>query len=100
MIQTNALTHEPELHYCKLPPNIKNCYVFVMDATVATGAAAIMAIRVLLVRASSRSTRVSQSHHSTSSILGSQRQHHSQKRRMLSRKTLPYDAFDCEFDFD
>ncbi|KAI0989633.1 hypothetical protein GJ496_008304 [Pomphorhynchus laevis] len=48
LIQTSRTTGEPELYYLRLPDNIHNCRVFVLDATVATGAAAIMAIRVLL----------------------------------------------------
>ncbi|CAG0880608.1 unnamed protein product [Darwinula stevensoni] len=48
LIQTNPKTGEPELYYFKLPKNIKDYHVILMDATVATGAAAIMAIRVLL----------------------------------------------------
>lgn len=48
LIQTNDLTGEPELHYCKLPRDLTGCSVLLMDASVATGAAAIMAIRVLL----------------------------------------------------
>ncbi|KAK2169706.1 hypothetical protein NP493_1177g00004, partial [Ridgeia piscesae] len=48
LIQTNLDTGEPELHYLRLPKDIKDHYVMVLDATVATGAAAIMAIRVLL----------------------------------------------------
>ena len=38
-----------QLHFLRLPRDISKCYVILMDATVATGAAAIMAIRVLLV---------------------------------------------------
>lgn len=37
MIQTNEKTMEPELYYCRLPPNIQEFKVFLMDATVATG---------------------------------------------------------------
>ena len=37
-----------QLHYLRLPKDIKDHYVMLMDATVATGAAAMMAIRVLL----------------------------------------------------
>ena len=37
-----------QLHYTRLPRDIKDQYIFLMDATVATGAAAMMAIRVLL----------------------------------------------------
>ena len=48
LIQTNELTGEPELHYLRLPSDIKNDRVLLMDATLATGAAAIMGIRVLL----------------------------------------------------
>lgn len=48
LIQTNQSTGEPELYYLRLPKDIKDYRVVLMDATVATGAAAIMAIRVLL----------------------------------------------------
>ncbi|XP_033736949.1 uridine-cytidine kinase-like 1 isoform X1 [Pecten maximus] len=48
LIQTNFDTGEPELHYLRLPKDIKESHVMLMDATVATGAAAMMAIRVLL----------------------------------------------------
>lgn len=48
LIQTNESTGEPELHYLRLPSDIKNDRVLLMDATLATGAAAIMGIRVLL----------------------------------------------------
>lgn len=37
-----------QLHYLRLPKEIKESHVMLMDATVATGAAAMMAIRVLL----------------------------------------------------
>ncbi len=37
-----------KLHYLRLPSDIKNSIVLLMDATLATGAAAMMAIRVLL----------------------------------------------------
>lgn len=49
LIQTNQTSGEPELHFLRLPTNIADCHVLLMDATVATGAAAIMAIRILLV---------------------------------------------------
>lgn len=39
-----------QLHYLRLPKDIHKDFVILMDATVATGAAAMMAIRVLLVR--------------------------------------------------
>ncbi|RZF39578.1 hypothetical protein LSTR_LSTR001099 [Laodelphax striatellus] len=48
LIQTNITTGEPELYYLRLPKDIKDYKVILMDATVATGAAAMMAIRVLL----------------------------------------------------
>ncbi|XP_044737566.1 uridine-cytidine kinase-like 1 isoform X1 [Chrysoperla carnea] len=48
LIQTNLITGEPELYYLRLPKDIKDYKVILMDATVATGAAAMMAIRVLL----------------------------------------------------
>nr|CAD7451936.1 unnamed protein product [Timema tahoe] len=48
LIQTNTSTGEPELYYLRLPKDIKDYKVILMDATVATGAAAMMAIRVLL----------------------------------------------------
>ncbi|XP_074032939.1 uridine-cytidine kinase-like lethal (2) k01209 [Leptinotarsa decemlineata] len=48
LIQTNLNTGEPELYYLRLPKDIKDYKVILMDATVATGAAAMMAIRVLL----------------------------------------------------
>ena len=37
-----------QLYYLRLPKDIKDYHIFLMDATVATGAAGIMAIRVLL----------------------------------------------------
>jgi uridine kinase len=48
LIQTNETTDEPALHFLRLPPDISRCHVILMDATIATGAAAIMAIRILL----------------------------------------------------
>jgi uridine kinase len=48
LIQTNCETEEPELYYCRLLKDIRDYRVMLMDATVATGAAAMMAIRVLL----------------------------------------------------
>ena len=38
LIQTNESTGEPELHYLRLPKDIKNNIVLLMDATLATGA--------------------------------------------------------------
>ncbi|KAJ3093153.1 hypothetical protein HK102_006069 [Quaeritorhiza haematococci] len=48
LIQTDPSTGEPQLHYCKLPSDISEGYVMLMDGTIATGAAALMAIRVIL----------------------------------------------------
>ncbi|KAI9206344.1 uracil phosphoribosyltransferase-domain-containing protein [Polychytrium aggregatum] len=48
LIQTDPSTGEPQLHFCKLPDDITERTVLVTDATIATGAAALMAIRVLL----------------------------------------------------
>eukprot|EP00795_Rhopilema_esculentum_P007854 gene7854-13732_t len=58
LIQTNKDTDEPELHYLRLPKDIRRDHVILMDATVASGAAefdnssvsstALMAIRILL----------------------------------------------------
>nr|XP_055041535.1 uridine-cytidine kinase-like 1 isoform X1 [Misgurnus anguillicaudatus] len=48
LIQTNHDTGEPELHYLRLPKDITEDYVILMDSTVSTGAAALMAVRVLL----------------------------------------------------
>lgn len=48
LIQTDPGTGEPMLHFCKLPIDIAERWVLLTDATIATGAAALMAIRVLL----------------------------------------------------
>lgn len=48
LIQTNQQTGEPELHYLRLPRDISEDYVILLEGTVSTGAAALMAIRVLL----------------------------------------------------
>ncbi|XP_069506955.1 uridine-cytidine kinase-like 1 isoform X6 [Ambystoma mexicanum] len=48
LIQTNPNTGEPELHYLRLPKDISEDHVILMDCTVSTGAAAMMAVRVLL----------------------------------------------------
>lgn len=37
LIQTNDRTMEPELHYLRLPKNISQYKILLMDATVATG---------------------------------------------------------------
>lgn len=38
-----------QLHYLRLPKDISEDFVILMDSTVSTGAAALMAVRVLLV---------------------------------------------------
>ncbi|KAI8911227.1 uridine-cytidine kinase-like 1-like protein [Powellomyces hirtus] len=48
LIQTDQSTGEPQLHYCKLPNDVSSRYVLLSDAQIATGAAALMAIRVIL----------------------------------------------------
>ncbi|KAG0042275.1 hypothetical protein BGZ83_000696 [Gryganskiella cystojenkinii] len=50
LIQTDPSNGEPQLHYCKLPTALVDgsTYIFLMDAVVGTGAAGLMAIRVLL----------------------------------------------------
>lgn len=44
-----TIASPPQLHYLRLPKEISEDYVILMDSTVSTGAAALMAIRVLLV---------------------------------------------------
>ncbi|KAF7661096.1 hypothetical protein LDENG_00269940 [Lucifuga dentata] len=48
LIQTNLDSGEPELHYLRLPKDISEDHVILMDSMVSTGAAAMMAVRVLL----------------------------------------------------
>uniref|UniRef100_A0A673MMA5 Uridine-cytidine kinase n=1 Tax=Sinocyclocheilus rhinocerous TaxID=307959 RepID=A0A673MMA5_9TELE len=48
LIQTNLESGEPELHYLRLPRDISEDHVILMDSTISTGAAAMMAVRVLL----------------------------------------------------
>ncbi|CAB4000529.1 uridine-cytidine kinase-like 1, partial [Paramuricea clavata] len=48
LIQTNEDTDEPELHFLRLPRDIQKDHVILLDATLASGAAALMAIRILL----------------------------------------------------
>lgn len=47
---TSLLHPRPcQLHYLRLPKDISEDHVILMDSTVSTGAAAMMAVRVLLV---------------------------------------------------
>uniref|UniRef100_A0A915HKN8 Uridine kinase n=1 Tax=Romanomermis culicivorax TaxID=13658 RepID=A0A915HKN8_ROMCU len=49
LIQTDwKESHEPQLHYLRIPNDIHEYKVILMDAQVATGAAAMMGIRILL----------------------------------------------------
>ncbi|KAH7116028.1 uridine-cytidine kinase 2 [Dendryphion nanum] len=49
LIQTNNATGEPELHYRALPASIKNDgLIMLLDPQMSTGAAALMAVRVLV----------------------------------------------------
>ena len=48
IIVVNNRCNYLQLHYQRLPRDIKDHHVIVMDATISTGAAAMMAIRVLL----------------------------------------------------
>lgn len=49
LIQTNYRTGEPELHFNKLPHNIKEHHnVLVLDPQMASGGAALMAVKVLV----------------------------------------------------
>ncbi|NWI41482.1 UCKL1 protein, partial [Picathartes gymnocephalus] len=45
---TKQPSFPPQLHYLRLPKEISEDYVILMDSTVSTGAAAMMAVRVLL----------------------------------------------------
>ncbi|KAG7215993.1 hypothetical protein INR49_003514 [Caranx melampygus] len=44
----SVLESTPQLHYLRLPKDISEDHVILMDSTVSTGAAAMMAVRVLL----------------------------------------------------
>lgn len=48
LIQSDQKTGEPRVHYIKLPPLIKESYVLLFDAQIATGMVALMAVRILL----------------------------------------------------
>ncbi|KAJ1919501.1 Uridine kinase [Mycoemilia scoparia] len=48
LIVADPKVGEPRLHYVSLPKGIPKYYVFMMDATLATGASALMAIRAVL----------------------------------------------------
>lgn len=47
LIQSNSRTGEPELHYQKVHPQIAQTSVLVLDPQIATGAGALMGIRVV-----------------------------------------------------
>ena len=48
LIQNSPTSNEPHLHFCSLPDDIGSQSVLLMDATIGTGAAMVMAIQVLL----------------------------------------------------
>ena len=48
-----------QLHYLRLPKDLSEDHVILMDCTVSTGAAAMLAIRVLLVSASNPTAYIS-----------------------------------------
>lgn len=49
LIQTNEGTEEPELHYLKLPQGVeKHEMIMLLDPQMASGGAALMAVRVLM----------------------------------------------------
>ena len=49
LVQSNVRTGEPELHYLKLPTDIKSHEsVLLMDAQMSSGGSALMAVQVLL----------------------------------------------------
>ncbi|KAK6508182.1 Uridine kinase [Arthrobotrys conoides] len=47
LLQSNIRTGEPELHHLKVPPNLGDHQVLLLDPQIASGAAALMAVRVL-----------------------------------------------------
>ncbi|KAJ2596189.1 Uridine kinase [Coemansia sp. RSA 1722] len=48
LIVGDPKTHEPRLHYAKLPPSIHHHQVLLMDPTIVSGANAMMAIRICI----------------------------------------------------
>lgn len=48
-IDPRPFSQPSQLHYLRLPKDISEDHVILMDCTVSTGAAAMMAVRVLLV---------------------------------------------------
>ncbi|KAJ1670950.1 Uridine kinase, partial [Coemansia sp. RSA 25] len=48
LIVGDPATHEPRLHYAKLPPSIEQHQILLMDPTIVSGANAMMAIRICL----------------------------------------------------
>lgn len=66
-VVTRGLVSVLQLHYLRLPKDISEDYVILMDSTVSTGAAALMAVRVLLVRPHSHNKRRARSKTNTTS---------------------------------
>lgn len=50
-VNPHPVSEHFQLHYLRLPKDISEDHVILMDCTVSTGAAAMMAVRVLLVGA-------------------------------------------------
>ena len=49
LIQSNIRTGEPELHYLKLPENIRNhAGVLILDPQMSSGGAALMSVQILV----------------------------------------------------
>jgi uracil phosphoribosyltransferase len=50
LIQRNEETAQPKLYYEKLPPDVSDRWVLLLDPMLATGGSAIMAVEVLKAR--------------------------------------------------
>jgi uridine kinase len=48
LIDHSPINHDPILHFVKLPQDINERYVFILDSQLASGASALMAIKVAL----------------------------------------------------
>ena len=48
LIQTDKVSGDPRLHFASIPSQIDSSLVFLMDSSIASGATAMMAIKVLL----------------------------------------------------
>ena len=50
----DEITHEPHEYYCKLPPNIDERLILVVDPMLATGGSAVDAVRLIRQRGGER----------------------------------------------